>query len=332
MKLSRLAAVIAATTLVGISLTGCATGSFGSSSSAAAGVCSSSTGDVASSIAVTGDVGSTPTSVSFDTPLLSTTTQTATVTKGTGKALTATSGWSIAYSLYQGSSTTALETSGYADSASESASSSSSSSALIIQPSAWATNWPGLAEGLSCGNVGDRIVIVMGTTENATFMSNLGLETTSSLIMVVDVLAGFDSQANGVAQTVPSLFPTVTLATDGQPGISTPSGNAPTSTTIGVLKKGSGATIHSSDTAVVQYSGWLWSDGTQFDTSWSSGKLFSASKSGVVAGFWKAIDGQTVGSQVIVIVPPDDGYGSTANGTIPANSTLVFVIDIVGTL
>ena len=40
--------------------------------------------------------------------------------------------------------------------------------------------------------------------------------------------------------------------------------------------------------------------------------------------------GQTVGSQVLVVIPPKDGYGAKASGQIPASSTLVFVIDVLG--
>ena len=46
-------------------------------------------------------------------------------------------------------------------------------------------------------------------------------------------------------------------------------------------------------------------------------------------GFTKAIAGQTVGSQVIAILPPADGYGEAGAGTIPPNSTLIFVVDIL---
>jgi FKBP-type peptidyl-prolyl cis-trans isomerase len=50
----------------------------------------------------------------------------------------------------------------------------------------------------------------------------------------------------------------------------------------------------------------------------------------VVPGFAEALEGQTVGSQVMVVIPPDQGYGEEGQGAIPGGSTLVFVIDILG--
>ena len=43
-----------------------------------------------------------------------------------------------------------------------------------------------------------------------------------------------------------------------------------------------------------------------------------------------ALAGQKVGSQVLAILPPSQAYGSQSTSTIPANSTLVFVVDILG--
>ena len=51
---------------------------------------------------------------------------------------------------------------------------------------------------------------------------------------------------------------------------------------------------------------------------------------GVVPGFAEALEGQTVGSQVLVVIPPELAYGEEGAGSIPANATLVFVIDILG--
>lgn len=324
MKLNRVIATIFAAALVGTALTGCSSAG-GTSSSAAS--CAAS-GDLSNAVTATGTPGEALASdaVSFPTPMVSTSTQVSTLVAGTGAALTEESGWLVAFTIFQGDSTTAKGSYGYA---SASTSSSSSESPLAVQPSGWASSWPGFATALSCGHVGDRIAVVMGTTDNASAASGLGLSTDSSIVMVIDVLDGFSARATGDSAGVASTFPVVTLATDGQPGISTPKGDAPTATTIGVLRTGTGQSVGASDTAIVQYSGWLWSDGTQFDTSWGTGRLLTTSKSGVISGFWKAIEGQSVGSQVIVVIPPKDGYGDTANSSIPANSTLVFVIDIL---
>jgi peptidylprolyl isomerase len=49
----------------------------------------------------------------------------------------------------------------------------------------------------------------------------------------------------------------------------------------------------------------------------------------LITGWQQGLAGQTVGSQVLLIVPPDLGYGANDNGSIPANSTLIFVVDIL---
>ena len=82
---------------------------------------------------------------------------------------------------------------------------------------------------------------------------------------------------------------------------------------------------------MVKYTGWT-TDGKQFDSSWDKNTTFDAdvSSSGQIIQGWKdGLIGQTVGSQVLLVIPPDKGYGNKASGSIPANSTLVFVVDIL---
>ncbi|MCI6773963.1 MAG: FKBP-type peptidyl-prolyl cis-trans isomerase, partial [Bifidobacterium pseudolongum] len=50
---------------------------------------------------------------------------------------------------------------------------------------------------------------------------------------------------------------------------------------------------------------------------------------GVIQGWTEGLRGKKVGSQVLLVVPPDLGYGDKEQGEIPANSTLVFVVDIL---
>ena len=79
----------------------------------------------------------------------------------------------------------------------------------------------------------------------------------------------------------------------------------------------------------VHYTGLTWADRTVFDTTWDA-EPKSIDLSTMLPGFAEAITGQTVGSQVLVVIPPDQGYGDQAQGQIPADSTLVFVVDILG--
>lgn len=137
---------------------------------------------------------------------------------------------------------------------------------------------------------------------------------------------------------IPSDLPKVTLAKNGKPSLSLngykPSGSLVAQTLI----KGTGDKVTSTDTVSAHYTGWYETKkGTlkQFDSSWDSGSASSFSLSSVVKGWTKGLTGQTVGSQVLLVIPPDLGYGSDAqkdssgNVTIPANSTLYFVVDIL---
>ncbi len=127
-------------------------------------------------------------------------------------------------------------------------------------------------------------------------------------------------------------MPMVKLAKDGAPDITIPKGDPPTETKIAVLKQGDGPVVASGDYVIVQYRGVTWADGKEFDSSWKRGAPTQFQTTGVVPGFKKALEGQKVGSQVLAVIPPADGYGAQANGSIPANSTLVFVVDILGTI
>lgn len=127
-------------------------------------------------------------------------------------------------------------------------------------------------------------------------------------------------------------MPTVKLDKDGAPEITIPKSDPPTATTIANLKEGDGPTVASGDFVIVQYRGVTWADGKEFDSSWKRKAPAQFQTTGVVTGFKKALEGQKVGSQVLVVIPPAEGYGAQAQQSIPANSTLVFVIDILGTV
>jgi peptidylprolyl isomerase len=105
-----------------------------------------------------------------------------------------------------------------------------------------------------------------------------------------------------------------------------------------VLVLGDGEAIEAGDRAVLHYTGIVWQTGEVFDSSWERGAAstfpivsFDDDPSGVVPGLAQALTGKTVGSQVVVVIPPELGYPEgQAPPSIPAGSTMVFVVDILG--
>jgi FKBP-type peptidyl-prolyl cis-trans isomerase len=115
-----------------------------------------------------------------------------------------------------------------------------------------------------------------------------------------------------------------------------PSSKPPTTLVTKTLVKGTGQTIAKNQTVVVQYVGAIWRNGTVFDASWTRQQPFgftiAATPSQVIPGWNKGLVGQTVGSRVMLVIPPADGYGKSGNSQagIKGTDTLVFVVDILG--
>jgi FKBP-type peptidyl-prolyl cis-trans isomerase len=129
---------------------------------------------------------------------------------------------------------------------------------------------------------------------------------------------------------------TVKGATDlgGAPGVTSKSSTDPKKIEYKDLVVGEGQAATPASSVTVQYTGVLYKKGTQFDSSWTRGQPAQFSLTGVVKGFTQGIGGTTgvppmkVGGRRIIIMPASLGYGAQANGPIPANSSLVFVVDL----
>jgi peptidylprolyl isomerase len=120
----------------------------------------------------------------------------------------------------------------------------------------------------------------------------------------------------------------------GAPGVTSTSSTAPTKLQFKDLVVGKGAAASPSSTVTVQYVGALYKNGVKFDASWDRGSPAQFSLAQVVPGFTQGIGGTTgvppmhVGGRRVMILPASLGYGSQANGSIPADSPLVFVVDL----
>jgi FKBP-type peptidyl-prolyl cis-trans isomerase len=93
---------------------------------------------------------------------------------------------------------------------------------------------------------------------------------------------------------------------------------------------GTGDEAVSGKTVSVNYVGTL-TDGTKFDSSYDRNQPFDFQLGGgqVIKGWDQGVVGMKVGGKRKLVIPPDLGYGATANGKIPANSTLIFEIELL---
>ncbi|WP_199549370.1 FKBP-type peptidyl-prolyl cis-trans isomerase [Streptomyces sp. N35] len=118
-----------------------------------------------------------------------------------------------------------------------------------------------------------------------------------------------------------------------KPEVVVPEGAAPTELTIRDLVVGDGAEMRSGMVVRVHYVGVAFESGKEFDSSWDRGEPFKfALGSGrVIKGWDRGVKGMKVGGRRELIVPPRLGYGNQSpSPLIPAGSTLVFVVDLLG--
>jgi peptidylprolyl isomerase len=202
---------------------------------------------------------------------------------------------------------------------------------------------PGLEKALIGEKMGSRVVAVIPPADGfgKTGDAQAGIKGTDTLVFVVDMLEDFAPTASvsGTQVSAGKGLPTVSDTTGAAPTIKIPSGKPPTTLVSKTLIKGTGPAVAQGDTVVVQYTGVNWRTGQVFDASWQHhpaapfGFTIGASPSQVILGWDKGLAGQTVGSRVLLVIPPADGYGKTGQpqAKILGTDTLVFVVDILGT-
>lgn len=196
---------------------------------------------------------------------------------------------------------------------------------------------PGLFKGLTGVQTGSRVLLVIPPKDGfgTTGRTDLGVSGTENTVWVVDVLAVSRplTKAEGTPVAPVAGLPTVTFDEKTGPAITIPSGAAaPTTLVSQSLIEGTGATVADGQQLTVNYTGALWKDGSVFDSSWTKGSPFSfqVGAGRVISAWDKGFVGKKVGSRVLLVVPPADGYGTAGSPPkISGTDTLVFVVDLL---
>jgi FKBP-type peptidyl-prolyl cis-trans isomerase len=325
----RLLALLAVSLVACLALAACSSSKPAASSSASASsAASGSTSSGANtSVTASGAFGNLP-KVSIPKAKAANSLTVKTLIQGSGAAYTKSDALAANFVLYFWNGTTS----------SQKASTFGQSPTLI--PSA---TLPGLESALVGKKVGSRVLAVIPPAQGygTSGDSQLGITGSTTLVFVIDLLKAYANTASAAGTQVSSgggTLPTVTAKAGSAPTLTFPSSSPPKGLQVKTLIKGSGPKVSNGEYLIAQYVGYIWRTKKVFGSSWSSGSPFGfvvgASPEQVIPGWDKGLVGQTVGSRVMLSIPPADGYGSAgqSDAGIKGTDTLVFVVDIVDAL
>ncbi len=189
----------------------------------------------------------------------------------------------------------------------------------------------GFQKGLEGQAVGSRVLIGMPSSDGYPDGTPDGsIQPGDSIIFVVDIISANFDDATGEAVEPAEGLPTVEM-TDGKPEVTIPAGEAaPTDLVVQPLIEGPGTEVTADSTILVRYRAWTYDDGELWQDAW---ELQEGPLSTLIPGWTEGLLGQTAGSRVMLIIPPEMAYPDGAPQATPpldAGETLVYVIDLLG--
>lgn len=313
-SIARVVAVVSTAVVVSVGLAGCATSSS----------CDSAFPEgSAAFVTAPGALGTKPT-VDFPLPLVSRSAAVAVIHEGTGPRVTTGDYVDFDAVVVHGDDLTELTATSYTRGETE--------RAHVLSDGRL------LTDALVCQRAGSRVALTGTVGDIFGPVSGADLLPTDTVAVVFDIVAVYPGRSSGLPQFAQDGMPAVTSDPSGRPGIAVPNSAAPAELRISTLTKGDGAVVSEGQTVVAHYTGVLWG-ASVFDSTWEEDQPanlvaqdFTKNNGvGVVPGFAQALIGQTVGSRVIVVIPPAQGYPiGQAPPSIPVGSTMIFVIDILG--
>ncbi|MFF9393907.1 FKBP-type peptidyl-prolyl cis-trans isomerase [Streptomyces griseoluteus] len=191
--------------------------------------------------------------------------------------------------------------------------------------------------------IGSRVEIAVPPTWGYGPSGNeqAGIKGTDTLVFVIDLLDSYNTKSSAKGKVVPQTdpaLPKVATNTDGnQPKVTLPKSDPPKKLVSNYIIEGDGDEVTRKQAVLCQFQGLEWQGGRTFQKTYGSGRLsqFSVEQmEQVVKGLAQGITGKKVGSRVLIVVPPDLGYGDNppSGSGIKKGATLVFTVDILAAM
>ena len=200
----------------------------------------------------------------------------------------------------------------------------------------WADLGEPFREAIAGHTVGSRVAVAASAEDTYGEGGNpqLGIGNKDGIVIVVDLLGKVGTEPTGEEREPAKWAPTLVEDGGTVTGLDFSEANKPSKNLLDTtLVKGEGPVVEKGQTIAVDYLGQVYEAKKPFDESYSKQPTsFPIGTGAVVKGWDQALVGQTVGSRVILSIPPELGYGEAGNeqAGIKGTDTLYFVVDILG--
>ncbi|MFA1538300.1 FKBP-type peptidyl-prolyl cis-trans isomerase [Actinomadura monticuli] len=182
---------------------------------------------------------------------------------------------------------------------------------------------------------GSRLVLQLPPSKDLSQLSPQQITDKDAVVFIMDIQAVVpkDAKPEGAVQKLDDKnLPKVEDKGAKEPKVTIPDVGAPDKLQVKTLVEGTGPALAKGDDAVVNYVGKIWKSGDKFDSSFDGGQPanFPIGTGATIPGFDKGLTGAKVGSRVLLVLPPAEGYGKEGSPPkIKGTDTLVFVVDIL---
>jgi peptidylprolyl isomerase len=198
---------------------------------------------------------------------------------------------------------------------------------------------PEFLAGIRDAKVGSRIAVTASAKEafGETGRSEIGIANEDTVLVVIDLVSKVLDKPEGEQSPYPDWMPKPKFKKGVISGFDFADAPDPTDDLRRVqLIKGTGPRVKKGQTIAVRYFGEAFDGEKPFDENFGDDgtgapTTFSIGTGAVIKGWDQGLDGVPVGSRVVLSVPAELGYGAegSPDSGIPANATLVFMIDIL---
>lgn len=195
---------------------------------------------------------------------------------------------------------------------------------------------PGFIKALDDQKIGSRVLVAISPKDGfGQARKELDLKASDTMVFLFDLVSKVPTEAAGPTKDLPADLPELKLDAAKKPSkfvATDKTAKGQTKESVHVVIQGDGPVVKADQTVSVQYLGQVYPAGKVFDSSWArkAPASFPLTKGQLIDCWTDLLEGQKVGSRLVLVCPSDTAYGDEGRKPdIKGGDTLVFSIDLL---